>query len=100
MMTLVVAGDAGAIAALCRAPLAPTALPGEEQHAAGGSAASESFARWTTEDVDARSSDQRERDGHCIVGYFDRCAMARAADPVQARPLRRRRADIVQQGHR
>ncbi len=99
MVTLVMPGDARSIPTPCRTPLAPTARLEEEEHAAWRSAASQSLALWITEHVDARSSDHRERDGQCIVGYFDSRAVACAVDPVQPSPLRGRRAAVVQQRH-
>lgn len=95
----VVSGDTGAVAALRRAPLAPAAFLQEEQHAAGRSAHAQSLALWTSQQVDARSSDTRTRDNAWLVGYLDTRAAGYLAVPVQSRPAGRRRAELVQQRH-
>lgn len=87
VVTLVVSGDARPIAALCRAPLAPTAFLEEEQHATRRAAEAKSLALWTTEQVDTRSCHDRERGVRSILGYLDNPAVGSLVDPIQSIPV-------------
>ena len=97
--TLVVSGDARPIAALCRAPLAPTAFLQEEQHATRRAAEAKSLALWTTEQVDTRSCHDRERGVCSILGYLDNLAVGSLVDPIQSIPVWCGRTELVHQSH-
>jgi hypothetical protein len=99
VVTLVVSGDARPIAALCRAPLAPTAFLQEEQHATRRAAEAKSLALWTTEQVDTRSCHDRERGVRSILGYLDNLAVGPLVDPIQSIPVWCGRTELVHQSH-